>query len=125
MRTKIERSDNVQKLEFSVLMKPIVNKENLGREGRGTIKEKITENYIGRKLELPRMRNSAESFALSKLIENDLQGGEDKGRGRTNCAGMECWRRRTKEGSGLADNSVETLISRAGTSASIMDGVMR
>ena len=69
-------------------MKPIVNEDSLGREGSKSLKETITENYIERKLELPRMRNSAESdiresLALSKLIVSDLQIREDGEGGRT------------------------------------------
>ena len=130
IRKKVERSDNVLNLEFSGLMKPIVNYENLAREGSGNTKEKITKNDIGTKFELPRMRNSAErdirvSLALSKLIDIDLQGGEDGEGGRTSHASMESWRRRTKGGRGLAEDAVETLISQASTSASSEDEVTR
>ena len=111
-------------------MKPTVNEESLGREGSGNIKENITNNDIGRKLEITRMRNSAESniresLALSKLINSNLQGGKDGKGGRTSDMGMESWRRWTKGGRGLVDNTVETLISGASTSASSEDDVTR
>ena len=111
-------------------MKPTVSEENLGREGSGNIKEKIAENDIGRKLELPRVRNSTESdiresLTLSKLIVSDIQGGEDGEGGRASHSGRESLRRRTKEGRGLADDTQETLLSQASTSASSADDVTR
>ena len=123
-----ERSEDVQNLEFSGLMKPTVNDENLGRDESENIKENIMENDIGRKLEITRRRNPAESdmresLALSKLINSNLQGGDDQEGGRTRRKGAESWRRQTEGGRGLVDDTVETLISRAGTSASSADGI--
>ena len=75
------------------------------------------------------MRNPAESdmretLTLPNLINSILQGGDDAG-GRTSCTSAESRRRGTEGERELVDNAVETPISRAGTSASIMDGVMR
>ena len=75
-------------------MKPTVNEENLGRDESGNIKENIMENDIGRKLEITRMRNPAESemrksLAISKLINSNLQGGYNGEGGRTSHTGAE------------------------------------
>ena len=72
------------------------------------IKENITKNYIGRKLEITRMRNPAESdlresLTLSSLINSNLQGGDDSEGGRTSCTDAESQKRRTERGRGLVD----------------------
>ena len=120
----------MQNLEFLELIKPTVSEENLGREGRGNIKENIAENVTERKLELSRRRNSAErdireSLALSKLINRNTKGGEDREVGIASHAGTESVRRQTKGVRGLADDAEETPLSRASTSECSVDDVTR
>ena len=67
----------------------------------GNIKENIMENDIGRKLEITRIWNPAESdmresLAFSKMINSNLQGGYDREGGRTSCTGPERCRRWTE-----------------------------
>ena len=94
------------------------------------IKENITKNYIGRKLEITRMRNPAESdlresLKLLYLINSNFRGGDDMEGGRTSRPGAESWRRQTEGGRGIVDDVVRTPINRAGTSASRADDITR